>query len=115
MQWKDVDFDNSSLSVRRALVVKKGGGFIFTEPKTKKSRRSIPISDTVKKALKEHRRKQLAEKFKLGAAYENFDLVFASEIRTPLLHGNLLEAVLKLLKLAVFATLLLFSKNCLMA
>jgi len=91
LQWKDVDFDNSSLSVRRALVVKKGGGFIFTEPKTKKSRRSIPISNTVKKALKEHRRKQLAEKFKLGAAYENFDLVFASEIGTPLLHGNLLR------------------------
>jgi len=91
LQWKDVDFDNSSLSVRRALVVKKGGGFIFTEPKTKKSRRSIPFSNTVKKALKAHRRKQLVERFKLGAAYENFDLVFASEIGTPLLHGNLLR------------------------
>ena len=91
LQWKDVNFDNDSLSVRRALVVKKGGGFIFTEPKTKKSRRSIPISNTVKKALKEHRRKQLEEKIKLGAAYENLDLVFASEIGTPLLHGNLLR------------------------
>jgi len=91
LQWKDVDFDNNSLSVRRALVVKKGGGFIFTEPKTKKSRRSIPISNTVKKALKAHRRKQLEEKIKLGAAYENLDLVFASEIGTPLLHGNLLR------------------------
>jgi len=91
LQWKDVDFDNDSLSVRRALVVKKGGGFIFTEPKTKKSRRSIPISNTVKKALKAHRRKQLEEKIKLGAAYENLDLVFASEIGTPLLHGNLLR------------------------
>jgi len=91
LQWKDINFENKSLSVRRALVVKKGGGFIFTEPKTKKSRRSIPISNTVRKALKEHWRKQLAEKFKLGVAYENFDLVFASEIGTPLLHGNLLR------------------------
>jgi len=91
LQWKDVDFENSAISVRRALVVKKGGGFIFTEPKTKKSRRSIPISNTVKKALKAHRRKQLAERLKLGAAYENFDLVFASDIGTPLLHGNLLR------------------------
>jgi len=34
---------------------------------------------------------QLEEKIKLGAAYENLDLVFASEIGTPLLHGNFLR------------------------
>ena len=91
LQWKDVDFENKVLSVRRALVVKKGGGFIFTEPKTKKSRRSIPISNTLIKALKAHRRIQLEERMKLGANYQTFDLVFASEIGTPLLHGNLLR------------------------
>ena len=91
LQWKDVNFENKSLSVRRALVVKKGGGFIFTEPKTKKSRRSIPISNTLIKTLKAHRRIQLEERMKLGANYQTFDLVFASEIGTPLLHGNLLR------------------------
>ncbi len=91
LQWKDVNFENKSLSVRRALVVKKGGGFIFTEPKTKKSRRSIPISNTLIKALKTHRRIQLEERMKLGANYQTFDLIFASEIGTPLLHGNLLR------------------------
>lgn len=89
LQWKDIDFDNKALSVRRALVVRKGGGFIFTEPKTKKSRRSIPISNSVIDALKNHRRKQLEERMKLGSDYENLDLVFASEIGTPLLHQNL--------------------------
>lgn len=91
LQWKDIDFENKALSVRRALVVKKGGGFIFTEPKTKKSRRSIPISNTLINALKTHRRRQLEERMKLGAAYQIYDLVFASEIGTPLLHGNLLR------------------------
>ena len=91
LQWKDVDFENKSLSVRRALVVKKGGGFIFTEPKTKKSRRSIPISNTLIKTLKAHRHRQLEERMRLGANYQTFDLVFASEIGTPLLHGNLLR------------------------
>jgi hypothetical protein len=81
--------DNSSAG--RALVVKKGGGFIFTEPKTKKSRRSIPISNSLIDALKTHRRNQLEGRMKLGASYQNFDLVFASEIGTPLLHGNLLS------------------------
>ncbi len=91
LQWKDIDFENKALSVRRALVVKKGGGYIFTEPKTKKSRRSIPISNSLINALKTHRRNQLEERMKLGASYENLDLVFASEIGTPLLHGNLLR------------------------
>jgi len=91
LQWKDIDFDNKALSVRRALVVKKGGGFIFTEPKTNKSRRSIPISNSLIDALKIHRRNQLEERMKLGASYQIFDLVFASEIGTPLLHGNLLR------------------------
>jgi integrase len=91
LEWKDIDFDNKALSVRRALVAKKGGGFIFTEPKTKKSRRSIPISNTLIDALKTHRRYQFEERIKLGANYQNFDLVFASEIGTPLFHGNLLR------------------------
>ncbi|MDQ3088819.1 MAG: site-specific integrase, partial [Acidobacteriota bacterium] len=91
LQWKDIDFENKILAVRRALVVKKGGGFIFTEPKTKKSRRSIPISNSLIDALKAHRRSQLEERMKLGASYQTFDLVFASEIGTPLLHGNLLR------------------------
>jgi integrase len=80
LQWKDIDFENKALSVRRAVNKTKGGGFIFVEPKTTRSRRSIPISNSCISALKDHRRKQLEERMKLGAAYENLDLVFASEI-----------------------------------
>nr|MBA2494669.1 site-specific integrase [Acidobacteriota bacterium] len=90
--WKDIDFEQKALSVRRAIVWKrKGGGFTFTEPKTKKSRRSIPISNSVINALKTHRRNQLEAKLKLGAAYENLDLVFASEVGTPIQPKNLLD------------------------
>ena len=45
VQWKDIDLETGVLSVRRALVSnRKGGGFKFEEPKTSKSRRSIPLS-----------------------------------------------------------------------
>jgi integrase len=47
LQWQDIDFDQKSLSVRGALIARKGGGYYFEEPKTKKSRRSIPLSDTL--------------------------------------------------------------------
>jgi integrase len=92
LQWKDIDFQQQALSVRRAIVWKrKGGGFTFTEPKTKKSRRSIPISNSVINALKVHRRKQLEEKLKLGSVYGKLDLVFASEVGTPIQPKNLLD------------------------
>lgn len=88
LQWKDVDLHKKTLSVRRALVLRKGGGFIFTEPKTKQSRRSIPISQTVVELLKKHRKAQLEERIANAKRYQDFDLVFASEIGTPIQHQN---------------------------
>ena len=67
---------------------KKGGSFRFAETKTKKSRRSIPLSTSLAKSIKSHRRKQLEERMKLGADYQNLDLVFASETGTPLQRKN---------------------------
>jgi integrase len=88
LQWKDIDFEHRNLSVRRAAIEKKGGGFYFTEPKTKKSRRKIPISNSVLIALKSHRRNQLEERMKIASEYNNNDLVFASELGTPLQRKN---------------------------
>jgi integrase len=80
LQWKDLDFENKTLSVKRAVNKTKSGGYIFVEPKTNRSRRNIPISNSCISALKTHRRKQLEERMKLGENYENLDLIFASEI-----------------------------------
>ncbi len=91
LQWQDVDFDQKSLSVRRALIARKGGGYYFAEPKTKKSRRSIPLSDTLLNELRRHRRDQLELRMKLGSDYENTELVFTSRIGTPVDHKNLAE------------------------
>ncbi len=89
LQWKDIDLEGQRISVRRAVKVRKGGGFYFTEPRTKKSRRSIPVSDSVLSALKAHRSDQLKESFSLGRNYQKNDLVFANEVGTPLLLENI--------------------------
>ena len=39
LQWKDIDFPNQILSVKRVAIRKKGGGFYFTEPKQNLKRR----------------------------------------------------------------------------
>lgn len=89
LQWKDVDLENGVLSVRRAIKTRNGGGFYFVEPKTSKSRRSIPLSATLIAALRTHRRRQLEAKMQMRDCYQDSDLVFATEIGTPLLRGNL--------------------------
>lgn len=90
VQWKDIDLETGVLSVRRALVWnRKGGGFKFEEPKTSKSRRSIPLSGSIVAALKVHRRNHLTQKMKLGPDYANLDLVFSTELGTPISSVNL--------------------------
>lgn len=91
LKWQDIDFEQRTLSVQRALVERRGGGFIFDELKTSRSRRSIPLSNSVINVLKIHRRNQLEERMKIGAGYQNFDVVFASEVGTPMMHRNLLR------------------------
>ncbi len=95
LQWKDIDLDKKVLSVRRALIARKGGGYYFADTKTKKSQRSIDFQDTLVSELRRHRRDQLEQKMKLGADYENLDLVFCTNWGSPLDHSNLAERIFK--------------------
>jgi integrase len=59
MRWQDVDLEKMTVRVNRALVYdRKGGGFYFKEPKTKKSRRTIKLSPQMVEKLKTHKQKQ---------------------------------------------------------
>jgi integrase len=89
LTWSDVDFARGSAVVRRALVWLKGGGYEFGEPKTRKSRRTVSIPHDLMLKLKDHRRRQLEHRMKFGVDYTNLDLVFASDIGTPLNYRNL--------------------------
>lgn len=99
--WQDVDLDDGTLSVRYQLQVLKGVSKLV-EPKTRKSRRTLPIPDVVLQSIKEHRRAQLAERLLAGSRWggagqpaadpraerEPWDLVFCSTIGTPLDPSN---------------------------
>jgi integrase len=89
LQWKDIDLERGSVSVRRALVWRKGGGFDLGEPKTRGSRRNVPLSESLIAKLRTHRSRQLESRLKLGAAYSQLDLVFATDIGTPIHYRNL--------------------------
>lgn len=82
LQWKDIDFDKGTATVQRALAWRKGGGFKFCEPKTAKSRRTVPLPKSILPRIREHKRQQLEHRLKLGVLYEKHDLVFASELES---------------------------------
>jgi integrase len=90
LRWVDVDFIKATVMVRRALVWRtKGGGWYFTEPKTSRSRRTIPLPCSMSRALAEHKRRQSEERLKLGSEWQDHDLVFTTSIGTPLNISNL--------------------------
>jgi integrase len=92
LKWTDIDFERSSATIRRALVWNaKGGGFKLLEPKTKQSRRTVMLPVSLMNMLKKYKLRQSEYRISLGAAYENFDLVFASEVGGPIHYRNLTQ------------------------
>ena len=92
LQWKDLDLKTGITSVQRTLIWRrKGGGWCFGEPKTPRSRRTIPLPASVVRALATHRRLQAEERLKAGSNYTQHDLVFATSEGGPLMLRNLIR------------------------
>ena len=85
LQWKDLDWKEGSLQIRRTVNRYTGYGFKISEPKTAKSRRKIVLPAFVLNVLKEHRTRQLEARLQAGSAWEERDLVFAN------INGNFLN------------------------
>src|SRR2546425_12089921 len=59
LKWKDVNFAESTLQVRRTLIELSGESIRESEPKTAQGRRSIYLIPLAVEALKQHRARQL--------------------------------------------------------
>lgn len=86
LKWKDIDFDRGLATVRRTLCWKRRGrandgenGWYFGEPKTARSRRSLPLSDPLLKALLVYK----------GSNFDPEEIVFQSITGGPLISDNL--------------------------
>ena len=87
LRWDDLDLEAGTLQVRRSLSEPKGG-YIFEAPKSGKGR-NIRLTQMATAALSRHRKRQVEEKLRAGAAWQEHGLVFPSGIGTPTLGGNL--------------------------
>jgi integrase len=80
-----LDLDAGVLHVREALEETKANGITFKPPKSKAGRRSIKLPDIVIEALREHRRRLLETRMKLGRGkLASDDLLFANWSGAPL-------------------------------
>jgi len=83
LRWQDVDFVYSQISVSRSLHQLRDGSYVFTEPKSVKSRRTIALPPSAALMLKKHYEAQKATRQLLGIALTDNDLVFCHEDGTP--------------------------------
>ena len=91
LQWKDIDFQNGTLQVRRKISRITNKGFIFSEPKTAKSRRNITLTRMAMESLKQHRIHQNERRLAAGPTWEEYDLIFCNTLGRPIEVGNMIR------------------------
>jgi integrase len=96
LRWDDLDLKAGTLTVRRGLcrVYDQEDGerktrLVFQEPKSARSRRTIPMPSNILAALKKHKIRQNEERLLVGAAYGDQGLVFCTPIGTPIDPRNM--------------------------
>jgi integrase len=75
LRWRDLDFDEGSASIRQTVIAVKHAAMLGT-PKTKKGRRKVTLDEGTVVAIREHRKRQAAERLLMGAGWTDTDLVF---------------------------------------
>ncbi len=99
LRWRDVDLDAGMLQVRGSMQATPDGLRIM-EPKTPGSRRQVALSKQPIGALRRHRVAQAEERLRIGAAWDDGDLVFCSATGRPITASGLRRSYEPLLKRA---------------
>lgn len=83
LAWPDVTAE--TLTVRRSLAMAREGGWTLAQPKSIRSRRTIPLPTRARDALARERDRQAAARAAAGPAWQDLDgLVFTDSLGRPL-------------------------------
>lgn len=89
LRWNDVNFTQRTITVRRNIsYIKKG--YIFQEPKTKASKRTLPVSNQLAEVLLNVKQEQEKHKKALrGEYHDEYDLICCTLQGTPHYRSNI--------------------------
>ncbi len=90
LQWRDIDLHQ--IHVNRSLHQLRDGSYVFTPPKSAKSRRTVALSPSSVLTLTEHKEKQQGMRGMLGTRLKNDDLVFSTPDGKPLRPNTVTRA-----------------------
>lgn len=99
LKWSDVNWQNCKIHIQRQVQRRKGG-LEFCEPKSASGRRVITLGQTTIKKLRDHYITQQKEMLQLGDKWNNFDLIFCTQVGSPLEPANVLKSFKRMLKRA---------------
>jgi integrase len=75
LRWADVDLDTGRASIVQTVITVKHKVH-FGDPKTAKGTRTVSLDPATITALREHRKRQAAERLQMGAGWTDHGLVF---------------------------------------
>ena len=85
LEWKDFDFKNHLLSIKRTSQYRNGSTGTYTSvPKTKSSHRTLKISNETIALLEEYKRYQEIDKINSGDLWEEHDRLFTQTFGKPM-------------------------------
>lgn len=88
LRWTDVELENvkaATLHVRRNLVRVRGvKGYRLEKPKTKKSKRTVPLPESSAEELKRWKRRQISQHLRHADVWQDLGFVFTTSKGTPL-------------------------------
>jgi integrase len=90
LRWIDIDFTAHTLWVGQT-VQRVGGKLMLAPPKTKSSKRKLPLPAKVERALARHAERQEEERQAWGQGWNENGLVFPSVAGTPIEPRNLVR------------------------
>ena len=76
LEWKDIDFDNNVISIKRTSNYTSERGIYTDTTKTKRSKRVLKISPYIMDILKELKAEQNEEAFRIGDKWVDTDRLF---------------------------------------
>jgi integrase len=91
LRWQDIDFGSATLTIRQSLQ-RVSGQLVQVAPKTRLSRRVLPVPPQTLSALRAHHRRQHVDQLASGAAWKDTGLVFTTHLGGPLEPRNINRA-----------------------